>query len=67
MPWHARREDLVAYLAAKAPRARVAWLPFQGANQVVYTLRQEGSAASVVAGGAPPWWDERAAALHARE
>ncbi len=33
------REELVEYLLARAPGARAEWLPFQGANRVVFSPR----------------------------
>ena len=55
----------MAYLAAKAPDAtRVEWLPFEGANQVVFTPPAAAAAAAAAMPqlcGPPPWWDERGA------
>jgi hypothetical protein len=57
-----RRDDLVEYLLAKAPGARSEWLPFEGANRVVFSPPSPCAAAdaAAAAAGPPRWWDARA-------
>jgi hypothetical protein len=50
----------VEYLLAKAPGARAAWLPFEGANRVVYTPPRQPPAGEGAA-DERRWWDERSA------
>ena len=64
------REQLVQYLQHKAPGSSVAWLPFLGADQVVYRLplrSVEGLDPAVCGATTAPWWDERGGWAHTRE
>jgi hypothetical protein len=62
-----RSDDFVEYLLAKAPGSRAAWLPFEGANRVVFMPPAVGGGGAADAAAAAQaderrWWDERSSA-----